>query len=93
MGAIRAFSTFAALLLILYLVFGVRVYAERQEEQLRLRFQQGLAEGWKQTDQRFGQDPPDGWKAWTEWKELAEVASMESQPELEPPPRPGDPRS
>ena len=47
MGAIRAFSTFAAMLLILYLVFAVKVYAERQEEQLRLPFQHGLAEGWK----------------------------------------------
>ena len=62
MGATRVFSTFAAMLLVLYLVFGVRVFSERQEEQLRLRFQHGLAEGWKQVAQRFGQEAPDVWK-------------------------------
>ena len=93
MGAIRAFSTFAAMLLILYLVFAARVYAERQVEQLRHRFQQGLAEGWEQVAQRFGQEATDVWKSWTEWKELAEAARMEGWPEPEPPPKPGSPGS
>ena len=93
MGAIRAFSTFAAMLLILYLVFAARVYAERQEEQLRLRFRQGLAEGWERVAQRFGQEATDVWKSWTEWKELAEAARMEGRPEPEPPTKPGSPGS
>ena len=88
MGAIKTFSTFAAMLLILYLVFAARVYAERQEEQLRLRYQHGLAEGWEQAVQRFGQEAADVWKAWTEWKELAEAARMEGRPEPGPPPSP-----
>ena len=46
MVATRAFSTFAAMLLIVYLVFAAKVYAERQVEQSRLRYQHGLAEGW-----------------------------------------------
>ena len=91
MGAIRAFSTFAAMLLVLYLVFAARVYAERTEEQLRLRFQHGLAEGRQQAAQRFGQEATGVWKAWTEWKELAETARMEGRPEPEPPTRPGNP--
>ena len=91
MGAIKTFSTFAAMLLVLYLVFAARVYAERQEKQLRLRFQHGLAEGRRQAAQRFGQEAPDVWKAWTEWKELAEAARMKGRPEPEPPTRPGSP--
>ena len=92
-GAIRAFSTFAAMLLILYLVFAARVFSERREGQLRLRFQQGLAEGRQQVAQRFGQEATDVWKAWTEWKELAEAARMDGRPEPEPPTRPGSPGS
>ena len=93
MGAIRAFSTFAAMLLILYLVFAARVYAERQVEQSRLRYQHGLAEGWKQAVQGSGQEATDVWKAWTEWKELAEAAHVEGRPEPESPPGPGSPGS
>ena len=89
MGAIRAFSTFAAMLLIVYLVFAARVYAERQVEQSRLRYQHGLAEGWKQAVQGSAQEATDVWKAWTEWKELAEAARMEGRPEPEPPTRHG----
>ena len=88
-GAIRAFSTFAAMLLILYLVFAARVFSERREGQLRLRFQQGLAEGRQQVAHRFGQEATDVWKVWTEWKELAEAARMDGRPEPEPPTRPG----
>ena len=93
MGAIRAFSTFAAMLLILYLVFAAKVFSERTEEQLRLRYQHGLVEGWKRAVQRFGQEATDVWKSWTEWKELAEAARMEGWPEPEPPPKPGSPGS
>ena len=89
MEAIRAFSTFAAMLLILYLVFAAKAFSERTVEQLRLRYQHGLAEGWKQAAQRFGQESPNVWKAWTEWKELAEAARMDGRPEPEPPPSPG----
>ena len=71
MGALHTFSTFAAILLVLYLVIAARIYAERQEELLRLRFQQGLTEGWKQAARRFGQDAPETWQSWTEWKKLA----------------------
>ena len=61
MGAIKTFSTFAAMLLILYLVFAARVYAERQVEQLRLRFQQA----WRKAANRLSSDsdrkpPPCG---------------------------------
>ena len=88
MGAIRAFSTFAIMLLILYLVFAAKVFSEETKEQLRLRYQHGLAEGWKQAAQRFGQETTEVWKAWTEWKELAEAARMEGRPEPEPPTSP-----
>ena len=91
MGALRTFSTFSAMLLILYLVFAARVFSERREGQLRLRFQQGLAEGRQQAAQRFGQEATDVWKAWTEWKELAEAARMDGRPEPEPPPGPEAP--
>ena len=93
MGAIRAFSTFAAMLLILYLVFAAKVFSERTEEQLRLRYQHGLVEGWKRAAQRINQEANDVWKTWTEWKELAEAARMEGRPEPEPPTRPGRPGS
>ena len=56
MEAIRAFSTFAAMLLIVYLVFATKAFSERKEGQSRLRYQHGLAEGWKQGAQRFGQE-------------------------------------
>ena len=85
MGALRTFSTFSAMLLILYLVFAARVYAERQEEQLRLRFRQGLAEGRKRAAKRLGQNAPDGWMTWTEWMELAQAAYREGLPGPEPP--------
>ena len=91
MSVVKTFSTFAAILPIPYLVFAARVYAERQEEQLRLRFQHGLAEGWKQVGQRFGQGATDMWKAWTEWTELAEAARMNGRPEPKAPTRPGNP--
>ena len=93
MGAIKTFSIFAAMLLVLYLVFGAKAFSERTVEQLRLRYQHGLAEGWKQAAQRFGQESHNVWKAWTEWKELAEAARMDGRPEPEPPPRPGNPGS
>ena len=67
MSAIKTFSTFAAVLLFLNLVFAARVYAEVQEEQLRLRFQHGLAEGWKQAAQRFSEGSTDVWTDRTEW--------------------------
>ena len=92
-GAIRAFSTFAAMLLILYLVFAAKVFSERTEEQLRLRYQHGLVEGWKRAVRRFGEEATDVWKSWTEWKELAEAARMEGRPEPEPPTKPGSPGS
>ena len=71
MGALHTFSTFAAILLVLYLALAARIYAERQEELLRLRFQQGLTEGWKQAARRFEQEAPETWQSWTEWKKLA----------------------
>ena len=46
------------ILLVLYLALAARIYAERQEELLRLRFQQGLTEGWKQAARRFEQEAP-----------------------------------
>ena len=66
MSVVKTFSTFAAMLLILYLVFAARVYAEVQEEQLRLRFQHGLAECSKQPAQRFSEEDSDVRKAWTD---------------------------
>ena len=71
MGALHAFSTFAVILLVLYLVIAARIYAEQQEELLRLLFQQGLTEGWKQAARRFEQEAPETWQSWTEWKKLA----------------------
>ena len=91
MGAIKTFSTFAAMLLILYLVFAARVYAERQEEQLRLRFQHGLEECSKQAAQRINQEATDVWKTWTEWTDLSEAAHMEGRPKPEPPTGPEPP--
>ena len=91
MSAVKTFSTFAAMLLIQYMVFAARVYAERTEEQLRLRFQHGLEECSKQAAQRFSEEDTDVRKAWTEWTELAEAARVEGRPEPEPPTRPGNP--
>ena len=53
--AIRTFSAFTAMLLILYLVFTAREFGRQAEEQLRLRYQQGLAEDRRQAAERFGQ--------------------------------------
>ena len=93
MSAVKTLSTVAAILPIPHLVFAARVYAERQEEQLRLRFQHGLAEGWKQAAQRVSEGSTDVWTDRTEWKELAEAARMEGRSEPEPPTRPGNPWS
>ena len=62
-----------------------------QEEQLRLRFQHGLAEGWKQAAQRVSEGSTDVWTDRTEWKELAEAARMEGRSEPEPPTAPETP--
>ena len=67
MSAVKTFSTFAAMLLILYLVFAARVYADRQGERLRLRFQHGLAECSKQAAQRFSEGSTEVWTDRTEW--------------------------
>ena len=66
MSAVKTLSTVAAILPIPHLVFAARVYAERQEEQLRLRFQHGLAEGWKQAAQRVSEGSTDVWTDRTE---------------------------
>ena len=71
MRALHTFSRFAAILLVLYLAIAARIYAERQEELLRLRFQQGLMEFWKQAARRFEQEAPETWQSWTEWTKLA----------------------
>ena len=93
MGALHTFSTFAAILLVLYLVIAARVFSERVEGQLGLRYQQGLAEGRRQAAQRFPQDACEVWRDWSDWKELVEAARREGRPEPEPPPRPGNPGS
>ena len=66
MSAVKTLSTFVAILPIPYLVFAARVYAEVQEEQLRLRFEHGLTEGWKQAAQRFSEGSTDVWTDRTE---------------------------
>ena len=91
MTAVKTFSTVAASLPIPYLVFAAGVYAEVQEEQLRLRFQHGFAVGWKQAAQRFSEGSTDVWTDWTEWTELAEAARMEGRSEPKLPIRPGSP--
>ncbi len=84
MGALHTFSTFAAILLILYLVIAAKVYGKRLEGEFGLRYQQGLAEGRKQ-------DACEVWRLWTEWKELAEAARREGRQEPDPPRCPGSP--
>ena len=63
MGALHTFSTFAIILLVLYLALAARIAAQRQGELLRLRFQEGLTEGWKQATRQFGQDAPETWQS------------------------------
>ena len=92
MGAIRNFSTFAAMLLILYLVFAAKAYGRRLEDELGLRYQQEIAKGSRQAAEGFPPDTGDVWQDWAEWKELAETARREGRPEPQPPPRPGSPR-
>ena len=59
MGALRTFSTFGAILLVLYLVIAAMVFMPSSwRSLLRLRFQQGLTEGWKQAARRFEQEAP-----------------------------------
>ena len=91
MGALHAFSTFAAMLVVLYLVIAARVFTDRLEGQLGLRYQQGLAEGRRQVAQQFKLDACEVWRDWSDWKELAEAARREGRPEPEPPPRPESP--
>ena len=95
MGALRTFSTFGVILLVLYLVLyrviAARVFRERLEGQLGLRYQQGLAEGRRQAAQRFKRDAGEVRRDWSDWKELAEAARREGRPEPEPPHCPGSP--
>ena len=91
MGALRTFSTFGTILLVLYLVIAARVFTERLEGQLGLRYRQGLAEGRRQAAQRFKRDAGEVWRDWSDWKELAEAARREGRPEPEPPHCPGSP--
>ena len=65
MGALHTFSTFAAMLLVLYLVIAARVFTDRLEGQFGLRYQQGLSEGRRQAAQRFKQDACEVWRLWT----------------------------
>ena len=58
MGAISAFSTFAAMLLILYLFFAAKVYADRQVEQLRLAFRQAWRKATNRLLSDLGRKPP-----------------------------------
>ncbi len=91
MGALHAFSTFAAMLVVLYLVIAARVFTDRLEGQLGFRYQQGLAEGRRQVAQQFKRDACEVWMDWSDWKQSAEAARLEGRPEPEPPPRPGNP--
>ena len=91
MGALHAFSTFAAILLVLYLVIAARVFTERLEGQFGLRYQQGLAEGRRQAAERFKGDACEVWRDWSNWKQLSEAARLEGRPEPESPRRPGSP--
>ena len=91
MGALPTFSTFAAMLVVLYLVIAARVFTDRLEGQFGLRYQQGLSEGRRQAAQRFKQDACEVWRLWTEWKELADAAHKQGNPEPEPPRCPGSP--
>ena len=85
MSSIKTFYTFAAMLLIPYLVLAEGVYAERQEEQLRLRFQHGLAEGCKHAAQRFSEGSTDVWTDWTEWLK-PHAWNVDQNPSLRPGP-------
>ena len=91
MGALHAFSTFAAMLVVLYLVIAARVFTDRLEGQLGLRYQQGLAEGRRQVAQQFKRDACEVWRDWSDWKRLSEAARLEGRPEPEPPRCPGSP--
>ncbi len=91
MGALHAFSTFAAMLVVLYLVIAARVFTDRLEGQFGLRYQQGLAEGRRQVAQQFPLDACEVWRDWSDWKELAEAARRKGRPEPEPPRCPGSP--
>ena len=88
MGAIRNFSTFAAMLLVLYLVFAAKAFGKRLEDELGLRYQQVISEGRRQAVEGFPPGAGDVWEDWAEWKELAETARREGRPEPQPPPRP-----
>ena len=90
-GALRTYTTLAAMLLVPYLVFAARVYSRRAEEQSELLYRQGLEEGRRQAAERFPQDAREVWRDWSGWKQLAEAARLEGRPEPEPPPRPGSP--
>ena len=81
-GALRAFSTFAAILLVLYLVITARVFSERLEGQLGLRYQQGLADGRHQAAQRFKRDAGEVWRDWSDGDELAEATRRDRRPTL-----------
>ena len=91
MGALHTFSTFAAMLVVLYLVIAARVFTDRLEGQFGLRYQQGSSEVGRQAAQRFKQDACEVWRLWTEWKELADAAHKQGKPEPEPPRCPGSP--
>ena len=91
MGALHTFSTFAAMLLVLYLALAARVFTDRLEGQLGLRYQQGLAEGRRQVAEQFKRDASEVWRDWSNWKQLSEAARLEGRPEPEPPRCPGSP--
>ena len=91
MGALHAFSTFAAMLVVLYLVIAARVFSERVEGQLGFRYQQGLAEGRRQVAEQFKRDACEVWRHWSNWKQLSEAARLEGRPEPEPTRCPGSP--
>ena len=91
MGALHTFSTFAAILLVLYLALAARVFTDRLEGQLGLRYQQGLAEGRRQVAEQFKRDASEVWRDWSNWKQLSEAARLEGRPEPEPPRCPGSP--
>ena len=85
MGGIRAISALSAVLIVLYGVFAAKVYSNLAENQFRLYYEQGLAEGRQQAAGRFGPDAGNGWRDWAEWKEWAEAARREGRPGPESP--------
>ena len=85
LGAIRAISALSAVLIVLYGIFAARVYGNWAENQFRLAYERGLAEGRQQAAGRFGPDACNGWRDWAEWKEWAEAARREGRPGPEPP--------